>query len=80
MYIALGQGQTAPWRKILKSKERLYSFCPFVASFKKVSLKSDFIHMFFLFFIQVYSPRTGAENPFGSKFVYQHKPFVTLVI
>ena len=34
-------------------------------SFKKISLKSDFIHFFFHDFIHVYtcSPRAGADNP-----------------
>ena len=55
------------------------SLCPFVAIFKKISLKSDFIHIFACF-IHVYSPGTGANNPLGSEFLFQHKPFVTLVI
>ena len=48
MFIAPGQGQAGP--------------CHF--SFKKISLKSDFIHIFACF-KQVYSPRAGAENPMG---------------
>ena len=36
------------------------SLCPFVASFKTISLKYDFIH--------AYSPRTGTDNPLGTKF------------
>ena len=53
--------------------------CPFVASFKTISLKSDFIHNFSCF-IHVYSPGVGADNPLGSEFLYKHKPFVTLLI
>ena len=46
---------------------------------KKITLKSDFIHNFSCF-IHVYNPRAGADIPLGSKFLYKHKPFVTLVI
>ena len=33
--------------------------------FQKLSLKSDFIHFFFHDFIHVYSPKAGADNPWG---------------
>ena len=39
----------------------------FVTSFKKISLKSDFIH-FVHDFIYVYSPGAGADSPQGTKF------------
>ena len=42
------------------------SLCPFVASFKQISLKYDFIHIFNVF-PQVYSPGAGAENPLWTK-------------
>ena len=32
--------------------------------FQKISLKSDFIHIFFYDFIHAYSPGTEADNPF----------------
>ena len=112
MYIAPGQGQTAPrgqrfdvsficckfqkyvfevWfytffhdlvhvyspgagDKILMSTERPYNY-PFVASFKEISLKSDFYTNFSL---HVYSP--GAYSSQGTKFWCQQKLLVTLVI
>ena len=38
----------------------------FVASFKTIILKSDFIH-FFYYLIHVYSPGAGAIQPPGDK-------------
>ena len=43
------------------------SLCPFVASFKMISSKSDFIHIF-NDFIHVYSPGARACNPLGTNF------------
>ena len=56
MYIAPGQGQTAPKGQNLDVNRKALSLYPFVASFKEISLKSDFIH-FFHDLIHVYSPR-----------------------
>ena len=67
MYIAPGQGQTAPRGQNLDIKRKALSLYPFVASFKEISLKSDFIH-FFHDLIHVYSPRAGAYSPKGTKF------------
>ena len=53
-----GQGQTTLWRQMLMSTESPYH-CPFVASFKTISLKHDFIH--------VYSPGARADKPLGDK-------------
>ena len=57
MYIAPGQGQTAPRgqnfdvnRKALSLYRKALSLYPFVASFKEISLKSDFIQIFHDFF------------------------------
>ena len=66
MYIAPGQGQTAPRRQNLDVNRKALSLYPFVASFKEISLKSDFIH-FFHDFIHVYSPRAGGIQPPGDK-------------
>ena len=68
MYIALGQGQTAPRGQKFDVNRKALSLYPFVASFKENSLKSDFIHFFFFFhdFIHVY--RQGAYSPQGTKF------------
>ena len=43
------------------------SLCSFVASFKMIPSKSDFIHIF-NDYIHVYSPRARAENPLGTNF------------
>ena len=55
------------------------SLCPFVASFKTISLKYDFKHIL-NDFIHVYSPRAGADNPLGTKFWCQQKFLITLPI
>ena len=46
MYIAPGQGQTVPRGQNFDVNRKALSLYPFVASFKKISLKSDFIHFF----------------------------------
>ena len=49
MYIAQGQGQgqTAPRGQNFDVNRKAISLYQFVASFKEISLKSDFIHFFF---------------------------------
>ena len=46
MYIAPGQGLTTPWGQNFDVNRNILSFWSFVASFKKISLKSDFIQFF----------------------------------
>ena len=67
MYIAPGQGQKAPRGQNFDVTRKALSLYPFVASFKEISLKSDFIH-FFHDLIHVYSPGAGAYSPLGTKF------------
>ena len=67
MYIAPGHGQTAPRGQNLDVNRKVLSLYPFVASFKEISLKSDFMH-FFHDLIHVYTPRAGAYSPQGTKF------------
>ena len=67
MYIALGQGQTAPRGQNFDVNRNVLSLHSFVASFKKMSLKSDFIQ-FFHDLIHVYSTGAGADSPQGTKF------------
>ena len=55
------------------------SLCPFVASFKTVSLKYDFKHIL-NDFIHVYSPRAATDNPWGTKFWCQQIFLITLPI
>ena len=68
MYIALGQGLTTPWGRNFDVNRNILSLQPFVASLKKISLKSDFIQFFFHDFIHVYSPGAGEGSPKGTKF------------
>ena len=68
MYIAPGQGQTAPRGQNFDVNRKILSLYPFVASFKEISLKSDFIQ-FFHDLIHVYSPGAGGHTaPQGTKF------------
>ena len=46
MYIAPGQGQKTLWGQTLDVNRKPLSLRPFVASFKQISLNSDFIHIF----------------------------------
>ena len=64
MYIAPRQGLRTPWGRNFNVNRNILSLRSFVASFKKISLKSDFIP-FFSYFIHVYSRRLGADNHRG---------------
>ena len=46
IHVALGQGQKTPWGQTFDINRKSLSLRPFVASFKQISLKSDFIHIF----------------------------------
>ena len=76
MYLAPGQGQTAFVENSDVNRKAL-SLCPFVASFKKISLKYN-LYIFLPVFIHVYSPGAGADIPLGSEFLCKHIPHVTL--
>ena len=63
MYIASGQGQTAPRGQKFDVNRKALSLYLFVASFKEISLKSDFIQIFHDL-IHVYSPGArGIQSP-----------------
>ena len=65
MYIAPGQGQTAPRGQNFDVNRKTISLYPFIASFKEISLKSEFIH-FFHDLIHVYiAPGRGHTAPRG---------------
>ena len=66
MYIAPGQGQTAPRGQSFNVNRNVFSVHSFDASFKRMPLKSDFIQ-FVLYLIYVYSPGAGADSPDGDK-------------
>ena len=77
--ITPGQGKTKPWEQNFDVNRNSFSLCPFVASFKKNSLKSDFLLFFFflllLFFLHVYSPRQGQTTHWGQKIYDNRKAF-----
>ena len=68
MCIAQGQGQTTPWEQNFDDNQKALSFCPFVAGLQKFFLKSDFIHIFYVF-IHVYSPEQGQTTSWGQNFI-----------
>ena len=68
IHVAPGQGLTTPRGRNFYVNRNILTLWSFVASFKKISLKSDFMHFFFHDFIHVYSPGVGADSPQGTKF------------
>ena len=66
MYIAPGRGRQSTGDKI-DDNRKAFSLCPYVASFKMISLKSDIIYIF-NDFIHVYNPRARTEKPLGTNF------------
>ena len=81
MYRDSGQGQATPWRQNCDVNRKSLITLPFCCKFKKISLKSDFIHIFLNYFIHVYRPRAGTDNPLGQIFYVNRKalslcPFV----
>ena len=61
MYIAPGQGQKAHRGQNFDVNIKALSHYPFVASFKEISLKSDFLHFVYAL-IHVYSPGAGVYS------------------
>ena len=72
-------GADNPLGTIVDVNRKPLSLCPFVASFKMISSKSDFIHIF-NDFIYVHSPGARADNPLGTNFWCQQKALITLPI
>ena len=67
MYIAPGQGLTSSWGRNFDVNRDSLSPRSFIASFKNISLKSDFTHFFVRDLIYLYSPGEGADSPQGTK-------------
>ena len=67
MYITPGQGLTTPWGQNFDVNRNILSLRSFVASFKKISLKSDFIH-FFMILCMYIAPGQGQTAPRGQRF------------
>ena len=74
MYIAPGQGHTAPREQNFDVNRKALSFYPFVASFKEIPLKSDFTH-FFSDLMHVYIPKAGDIQPPGDKVLMSIETF-----
>ena len=72
MYIAQGHGQTVPRGQNFDVNRNVLSLHSFVASFKEISLKADFIQ-FFHDLIHVYSPGSGGIQPPGDKVLMSTK-------
>ena len=79
MCTASGRGRQPFVDKILMSTEKPCYFAHLLQVSKKY-LWNLILYIIFHVFIHVYSPGAGADNPLGSEFLYNHKPFVTLVI
>ena len=60
-------GADCPRGQNFDVNRNLLSLRSFATSFKKISLKSDFIQ-FFIDFIHIYSPGAGADNPLQQNF------------
>ena len=73
------QGQTTNWGQNVYDNREAFSLCPYVASFKMISSKSDFIHIL-NDFIHVYSSGARAEYPLGTNFWWQQKALITSTI
>ena len=68
MYIAQGQGLTTPWGRNFDVNRNILSLCSFVLSFKNISLKSDFIHFFFMILYMYIAPEQRQTVPRGQSF------------
>ena len=80
MYIALGQGQTAPRGQNFNVNRNVLSFHSFDASFQKNAFEVWILYKFSYDLIYVYSPGAGADSPQGTKFGCQQKGIITLPI
>ena len=68
MYIAPRQGLTTPWGWNFYVNRNILSLWSYVASLKKISLKSDFIQFFSWFYTYIYSLGQGQTAPKGQSF------------
>ena len=62
MCIAPGQGLTAVWGRNFDVNRNILSLRSFESSFKKISLKSDFIHFFMILYMYI-APGQGQTAP-----------------
>ena len=69
LYMYIAQDRVSPFGTNVDVNRKPLSLCPFVASFKTVSLEYDFKHIL-NDFIHVYNSRAGTDNPLGTKFYH----------
>ena len=74
-----GQGETIHWGQNFGDSRKVFPLYPWVASFKMISSKSLFVHIF-NDFINVYSCGARAENSLGKNFWCQQKTLITSTI
>ena len=82
MYIAPEQGLTTPCGRNFGVTRNILSLRSFVASFKKISLNSDFIQFIFMILYMHIAPGQGQTAPRGQNFdvnrnVFSFHSFVT---
>ena len=76
MYIAPGQGQTTPWGQNFDVNRNSLSLCPFVASLKKIALKSIFSSFWLCFFHMYIAPGRGRQTIGDKNFMTTERPFL----
>ena len=74
MYIGVGQRQTAPREQSFDVNRNVLSLHSFVASFKKMSSKSDFVQ-FFHDLIMYIAPGQGQTAPGGKILMSTERPY-----
>ena len=65
--------QTTPWGQNFDDDRKAFSLCLYVASFKMISSKSDFIHIFNILYMYMASGQ-GQKTPWGQTFDVNRKP------
>ena len=68
IHVAPGQGLTTPRGRNVYVNKNILSLWSFVASCKKISLKSDFMQFFFMILYMYIAPGQGQTTPRGQSF------------
>ena len=74
MYIAPGQGQTTPWGQKFYDNRKAFSPCPYVASFKMISSKSD-LYTFLMILYMYIAPGQGRKPPGNKLLMSTESPY-----
>ena len=67
------QGLTTHWGQKFYDNRKAFSLCPYVASFKMISSKSD-LHTFLMILYMYIAPGQGQKTPWGQTFDVNRKP------